>query len=135
MVLGPPALRLGTEEALRERGYSVVAVVNGEQALAALLINRPDLVLLDLQLPDVSGLELAKQARNTLGHQRTPMMALGNEADIAASAHELSSIFSTVLQKPLEAKEIADAVQSLLPLRTERRGFSEKGHVVLVVDD
>ena len=53
-----PAIRRLLRTALERRGYSVVEAANGQEALTAVQIDKPDAVLLDLGLPDRDGLEL-----------------------------------------------------------------------------
>jgi DNA-binding response OmpR family regulator len=50
-------------EVLTEEGYAVQSAVTGTEALTALLDDRPDLALIDLHLPDRSGLEIVEAAR------------------------------------------------------------------------
>jgi nucleoside-diphosphate-sugar epimerase/ActR/RegA family two-component response regulator len=50
---------------LSERGYQIITAVNGNQALAVYRRERPELVLLDLGLPDISGLEVLREIRTT----------------------------------------------------------------------
>jgi len=58
-----PQIRLLLIKALRERGHAVAYTVTAMSGLQAVLDNRPDLVILDLGLPDVDGLELLKMIR------------------------------------------------------------------------
>lgn len=53
------ALEIG----LRSRGYEVISVAKGEDAIEAVVMHKPELVILDLALPDVSGMEVCRRLR------------------------------------------------------------------------
>jgi two-component system KDP operon response regulator KdpE len=58
-----PAIRRFLCTSLTAHGYSVFEAVNGQEALAAVLAHRPDLVILDLNLPDLDGVEVTRLLR------------------------------------------------------------------------
>jgi two-component system KDP operon response regulator KdpE len=57
-------IRRAMELVLRPRGYEVISVEKGEEALAAMSERTPDLVILDLALPGISGLEVCRRIRS-----------------------------------------------------------------------
>ncbi|MFE5826667.1 response regulator [Streptomyces erythrochromogenes] len=79
-----PAVRKGVVLALRRRGHETATTETGEQGLQALGDFRPDLVLLDLMLPGVSGLEVCRRIRES---SRVPIIIL------SARGEELDMIF------------------------------------------
>jgi two-component system KDP operon response regulator KdpE len=86
----PQILRALTTN-LRGGGYDVQQAANGEQALAAVAVRPPDAVILDLVLPDVSGVEVCREIRrlsdvpvlvlSAVGEERTKVEALDAGAD------------------------------------------------------
>ncbi|GIP40519.1 DNA-binding response regulator [Paenibacillus sp. J31TS4] len=68
------------EQALRKEGYDVYTAENGEQAMAQ-LVHRPDLILLDVMLPGVSGLELCQMIREEASCPILFVSARQTEAD------------------------------------------------------
>ncbi|MFI0257567.1 response regulator [Streptomyces sp. NPDC017056] len=73
-----PAVRQGVVLALRRRGHEVEAAASGEAGLPALERFRPELVLLDLMLPGMSGLEVCRRIRET---QQIPIIILSARGD------------------------------------------------------
>ncbi len=67
------AIRRFLRTALSVRGYTVYEAVNGEEGLAAILQYRPDVIFLDLGLPDSDGIEIIRQLREWL---QTPIIVL-----------------------------------------------------------
>jgi two-component system response regulator AtoC len=57
------AIRLSLGEALREEGYTIIEAASGEEAIALVRRERPDLMLLDMKLPKASGIDVLRQAR------------------------------------------------------------------------
>lgn len=71
---------------LQKAGYAVVTNPNGENALANIQSEKPDLILLDLMLPAVSGFDILAQVRGDSAVKTTKIIVfsnLGDEADIA----------------------------------------------------
>ncbi|OKI05106.1 DNA-binding response regulator [Streptomyces sp. CB02923] len=73
-----PAVRKGVLLALRRRGHEVETAASGETGLLALDRFRPELVLLDLMLPGMSGLEVCRRIRET---QQIPIIILSARGD------------------------------------------------------
>lgn len=65
-------------------GYSVQTVNTGEAALPAVVEHRPDLMIVDLKLPNMSGLELIERVVNNSQGEELWIMALSIEADLDA---------------------------------------------------
>jgi CheY-like chemotaxis protein len=61
---------------LGQAGFDVVAVDRGEPVLAMVRTNRPELVLLDLMLPDISGLEICRHLKSDPGLRAIPIIML-----------------------------------------------------------
>lgn len=71
-------LRRMYSDRLEADGYSVVAASNGLEGVAALRANSPDLILLDLVMPQMSGLEFLEIAKADPRTQNTPVLILSN---------------------------------------------------------
>jgi two-component system KDP operon response regulator KdpE len=67
------SIRRYLRAALSAQGFTVYEAANGQEALNAVLANRPDIIILDLGLPDVDGIEVTRQLREWL---QTPIIIL-----------------------------------------------------------
>lgn len=67
---------------LTDHGYSVTAVENGESALVAMEKELPDVLLLDLDLPDISGLEILTQMKASVSLKNVPVVVFSNSDDV-----------------------------------------------------
>jgi CheY-like chemotaxis protein len=74
-----PAIRSHACQALEDAGYATVAAASAHEAREVLGLTRPDLIVLDLRLPDVSGLELALQIQPS--YPRLPVLFISGHPD------------------------------------------------------
>lgn len=65
-------------EVLRDDGFTVVEAADGDEALDKALHTKWDLMLLDIMLPKVDGLEILKKVRATAGYEKLPILLLTN---------------------------------------------------------
>lgn len=108
-------LRMIVEAKLRARGYRVVPVAEGAEAVGTILRERPDVVLLDMMMPGIDGLEVLREIKADARTAETPIMMLTarrQEADIVAC---LKAGASDYLVKPFIPEELAMRLQRLMP--------------------
>jgi DNA-binding response OmpR family regulator len=98
------------KEHLEADGYMVSAVQSGETALAAVESERPDLVLLDMRLPDASGFEICEKIRER-GHS-FPILITG---DSDADSPWIRGLAAGFLSKPYTQEALCAKVRALLP--------------------
>ena len=107
---------------LRAHGYETEPVRDGREALERARAFVPDLVVMDIQMPHVSGLELIEQMKRDEGLCRTPIMAVtayaakGDEERIRDAGAE------GYVSKPISVLRFVEAVAGLLRTAGERRG-------------
>jgi len=92
------------ERALRSQGYSVNAVESGQAALLAIRAEQPDLVILDLGLPDMDGLDVLRQVRSR--HAELPVLLLTARAGLDDKVTGLDAGADDYLAKPFETSEL-----------------------------
>ena len=98
---------------LREQGHGVVHVAHGLAALAEVATRRFDAGLLDLDLPGVDGLALARMLR-AQGFA-APLLAVTARSDADAEAQARNAGFDDFLRKPVTGAQLAEALARLVP--------------------
>lgn len=99
---------------LRKAGYSVDSFLNGASLLKYLASATPDLVILDLMLPDLDGFDVCKMMKNDERHSAIPVIMLtarGQESDKVAGL-ELGA--DDYLTKPFSPRELVARVKAVL---------------------
>lgn len=122
-----PMVREVLAQYLTHDGFAVVEAADGDEAVAALDADQPDLVLLDLMLPKRHGLEVLRHARLTSNVPIILLTALGDERD-RVSGLELGA--DDYVVKPFSPREVAARVRSVL-----RRSQPPSGPVTTAFGD
>lgn len=104
----PKVLRF-IEISLKLRGFDVITTVSGEQALELVKSARPDIMLLDIIMPEMDGFEVLRQLRC---FTQLPVIAFSASA---ANYHDAMRFgASDFLTKPFEPNEMARRIEALL---------------------
>jgi len=98
-----PWIRLLLRDLLTDKGYAVLEASNGSAALRLAERQPPALVLLDLVLPEQSGLELLTELKSTRATAHVPVIAVSACADLLVRAAELAD---AVVGKPFDIEEL-----------------------------
>lgn len=114
----PPIRRL-LRTTLTAHEHRVLEAANGAEALSAMRHHRPDLVLLDLGLPDVDGLDLISRLR---GLAHVPIVVLSSRGDEAAKVAALDSGADDYVTKPFGAEELMARIRAALRHRLQEQG-------------
>ncbi|MCI0408744.1 MAG: response regulator [Acidobacteria bacterium] len=129
---------------LEAEGYTVIQFQDGENFLERVKQERPHVILLDLQLPGVSGLTLAQQLRADPETRGVAILALTAEARPEKRALALEAGFDAYLTKPLDREELVRIIARVLERRLPGNGGRDvrtplllflKKPRVLIVDD
>jgi two-component system, OmpR family, alkaline phosphatase synthesis response regulator PhoP len=99
---------------LRKEGYEVTCVSTGEDALASVRARRPDLIVLDLMLPGVDGLEVCRRLQADAGTRAIPIVMLtakGEEADVVTGLELGAADYVT---KPFSPRVLLARVRAVL---------------------
>jgi len=96
--------------ALSDEGYEVVMAAEGSLALELIRTRPPDLILLDMRMPDMDGGEFAEAYRQLPG-QRAPLIVLTAARDAADRAAQLEA--DAFLPKPFDLQALLDVVGRL----------------------
>jgi two-component system KDP operon response regulator KdpE len=106
-----PAVAELFQRALQDAGYQAEILDNGHKAQARLVFTTPDLILLDLHLPNLSGEVILRQIRGQqrLGHTRV-LVTTGDRA----AAERFAGLADQVLVKPVGYEQVRSAAEKLL---------------------
>jgi len=120
-----PGIRTQLEAILRDEGFGVTSVARGEEALAAVSRELYDLIMLDVWLPGMDGLDTLRQLR-AAGHQAPVVVISGHaNAEMAATAVREGAV--DFLEKPLALERVVVTVANALDrARLERRLAAER---------
>jgi DNA-binding response OmpR family regulator len=151
-----PVLASAYGNKFRGEGFNVEVALDGEQGLDLITRIRPDLVLLDMQLPKLSGLELLKKVRSNPALHATPVIVFSNltkpgaiEEAWEAGATLVLSKFNTSPKRVLESVNATlaasstatqdlpsiDTGSSSCPARQAPKSDSATGQILLVEDN
>ncbi len=100
---------------LSRRGFQVFGVPNGEDALGTLDDTQPDLVILDLVLPGMGGLDVLRQLKQA--RPRIPVVMYSGHAHTKNVVHAMRCGASDFLPKPFELEELDLVLQNVLGVR------------------
>jgi two-component system response regulator MprA len=114
--------------ALVYEGYDVTTAVDGADALASMADGMPDVVVLDVQMPNVDGLTVCRRMRQ--GGDRTPVLMLTARHEVTDRVAGLDAGADDYLVKPFALDELLARLRALL-----RRTSVTGGEEVLRVDD
>jgi CheY-like chemotaxis protein len=106
-------LRLVTT-VIERSGHEVVSVRDGVQALAAVRTRRPDLVVLDISMPEMDGLEVLRRLRADAETSELPVLLLSAQAQEADVRRGFVTGASAYVKKPFSPRELAQRVDELL---------------------
>ncbi|MGW2238516.1 response regulator transcription factor [Streptomyces sp. NPDC001759] len=115
-----PGIRMLLESALRLSGYSVAGAATGGDALRDIEALRPDLVLLDVMLPDLDGFEVTRSLR--AAGVRTPVLFLTARGEVADRIAGLSAGGDDYVTKPFSIEEVLLRIRAILR-RTDPEHF------------
>jgi len=96
---------------LRARGYDVLSAMSGRAALEAIDRDKPDLIVLDLGLPDIDGVEVCRRVRETLN---TPILVLSARAGERDKVSALDAGADDYVTKPFGAEELLARIRATL---------------------
>lgn len=100
-----------TKRTLEEDGYSVTTFPAGAEALTKVKEHEPDLVILDVMLPDLDGFEVCRQIRR---FSNVPIILLTARSDTVDVVVGLESGADDYVTKPFEVKELTARIRSVL---------------------
>lgn len=117
-----PDILFATVRILKKEDFEVIGADTGNQCLEKVENDHPDLILLDVELPDILGTEVCKRLKGNPDHQKKHIMMLsGNRRSSDDQADGLDSGADGYIARPVSSRELVSRVNSIVRLiRAER---------------
>src|SRR5690348_14313354 len=96
---------------LKQYGHSTLVAESGQAALQHAMSFRPDLMFIDLTMPEVDGLTVAQRLRQIAEFATTPLVAVSGYADAEHRAKAKAAGFNDFLAKPYTLDELATTIK------------------------
>jgi two-component system cell cycle response regulator DivK len=109
----PMNMRL-IEMILKSDDYTLLKAVDGEEALAIATIDHPDLILMDIRLPKVGGLEVAKRLKKNAKLSHIPIIALTAHAMKGDMEKAIEAGCDSYVSKPIDTHQLPKLVANML---------------------
>lgn len=104
---------------LEQEGFQIVTAMSGREALQKLQAEQPELVILDIILPDMNGIDVCSHIRQEMGLVDLPVILLSGQTEVTAKIKGLEAGADEYVTKPVDPKEMVARVKALLA-RTRR---------------
>lgn len=130
LVEDDPSARVGLELALTRLGHSVTARATGEEALQTIRSRRPELVVLDIMLPRMDGLEVCRRVRQSDELPIILLTARGDDIDVIMG---LEAGADDYVVKPVQPRVLDARIRCVLR-RLQRSSAAKEVHGDLVID-
>lgn len=111
---------------LSQQGYGVVGATTGQEALGRIEAQRPDLILLDVLLPDLDGFTICQQLKANPLTQNIPIIFLSSLADSLDKVKAFQVGAADYISKPFAVQEVLVRVQNQLHLARQRQQLSHQ---------
>jgi two-component system cell cycle response regulator DivK len=95
--------------------YEVVEAVTGEEGVAAAVIHRPDLILMDIQLPGLDGYEATRQIKANADLQHIPIIVVTSYALSGDDVKAFEAGCDDYVSKPFSPRELLAKIRKYLP--------------------
>jgi CheY-like chemotaxis protein len=109
----PQNMRL-MEMLLGAKGYSLLKAIDGEEAVNLATTERPDLIIMDIQLPKINGFEATKILRQLPDFSHTPIIAITAYAMKGDREKLLAAGCDAYLSKPINTRELPRLISEML---------------------
>lgn len=103
---------------LKNAGYTVLTAHNGSEALRLALAEHPDLVLMDIQMPEMDGYEAARRMQADPRLASIPIVAVTSYAMTSDRAKALEMGFVGYIEKPIQPQTFVAEITRFLPGKT-----------------
>jgi two-component system cell cycle response regulator DivK len=101
-------------ELLQAKGYATLEATSGEEAVRVALQHPPDLALMDIQLPDIDGIQVLERMRAAPATAAVPVVAFTASVTAADRNRIMAAGFTAFVSKPMDVREFLATIAGLL---------------------
>lgn len=116
-----PDVREVLQRKLLREGYTVVCAQDGEEAIARLASDNPDIILLDLMLPKLNGFEVLKQVRERFNDRWRPVIIVSAQQDLETTKKCYQLEADHYLTKPCGIEHVLDGIKTMISLMPHKQ--------------
>ncbi len=124
---------------LESNGYDVISAFNGEEAIEKAIDEKPDLIILDLMLPKVTGVEVCKRVKENPETSSISIIMLTAKSDESDKIVGLETGADDYITKPFSVKELMARVKAVLRRNSNRKTDKIRKNIIeiddIVIDD
>lgn len=120
-----PNILLSLEFLMQQAGFDVDTAEDGERALASVAESPPEVILLDISLPGISGFDVLERLRADPAHASTPIVMLTAHGREVEREKGLALGADDYITKPFSTRDLVEKVQGLLATRQAIRSGQE----------
>ena len=99
---------------LRQNGYEVIAALTGQEAVERALEEKPDLILMDMQLPEMDGYEATERIKNIADINHIPIVAVTSYAMAGDRKKAFAIGCAGYIEKPFETETFVSEIEKYL---------------------
>jgi len=99
---------------LKNKGYQVIEAITGEEGVELALKEKPDLVIMDIQLPGIDGLETTRRIRESKAGKELPIVALTSHAMVGDKEKALKAGCTGYIEKPINTETFIAQIEEYL---------------------
>ncbi|OHB76191.1 MAG: hypothetical protein A2Z34_05740 [Planctomycetes bacterium RBG_16_59_8] len=103
---------------LAQNRYEPIVAADGREAYEMALAQHPDLILLDVQMPGLDGIEVCRRLKRRSGERYTPIVLVTSLVDLGSRVAGIAAGADDFFSKPFEATELLARIRSLLTLKS-----------------
>ncbi len=96
------------------RNFELIQATSGEQAVALALSSIPDLILLDVMLPDIDGYEVFRQLQADHHTSSIPVILVTAKSDVLSRVEELKLPVADVIRKPFGPRDLLQCINKVM---------------------
>ena len=116
------------EMALKAKGYTLLKATDGEEALDMAIKGKPDLIIMDIHLPKMNGLEVTEKLRQLPAFNHVPIIAITAYAMKGDKERIIKSGCDAYLPKPINTRQLPGIAAEMILQRRKDNTFNGQGN-------